>query len=226
MPRLGRKLEHVPLWVMNQLDGLVAAMIVRSMTGQDALYYILKDEAETLIEYWELNPDEVYGMYGDPEDPDVQARARERLEEGSFIAPGSYLGIMVPGREAPGQYGICKIKNVDPASDRRGTVNGFIYVAPQSMILHYALRFVDGKFRTLKFDDECVVVESFQSVVVALESAQVTSDIRSLCIDGVHWDDVIDAVLADIRGVSRGEARKRMASVVTEHRDKCLRVEV
>ncbi len=225
MPRLGVTFASIPAWARTQLEGLVAAMIVRRATGQDALYQILKDEADTLIEYYEVDPDEVYGMYGDPEDPAVRERARGIVEEGTFIR-GSYLGIRAPKRIEKGDYGICKIKNVDPTSSKHGTVNGFIYSNARRALLHYNLRIVDGQFRTLKFDDECAIVESFSDVVGALVQVEAASDIRSLCVESVDWDDVIDAILADIRGVSRGEARKRMAEVITEHRDRCFPGEV
>ncbi len=221
MPRLGVTFASIPAWARTQLEGLVAAMIVRRATGQDALYQILKDEADTLIEYYEVDPDEVYGMYGDPDDPTVRERAREIVEEGTFIQ-GSYLGIKAPSRPRTNGYGICKIKNVDPSSPKHGTVNGFIYFNVKRALLHYSLRIVGGEFRTLKFDDECAVVESFSDVVGALAQVETKSDIRSLCVESISWDDVIDAILADIRGVSRGEARKRMAEVITEHRDRCF----
>lgn len=221
MPRLGTTFANIPVWARTQLAGLVAAMIVRRATGQDALYQILKDEADTLIEYYEVDPDEVYGMYGDPEDPAVRERARGIVEEGTFIQ-GSYLGIKASSRPRTNGYGICKVKNVDPRSPKHGTVNGFIYSNAKRALLHYNLRIVAGQFRTLKFDDECAAVESFSDVVGALEQVETKSDIRSLCIESINWDDVIDAILADIRGVSRGEARKRMAEVITEHRDRCF----
>lgn len=74
-----RRLDDVPEWLQLSLTALVAVLWDRRRRGLVKEYRELKAEIDGLIKRFKLYPDQVYFMWGDPDDPEQRAAVDERI---------------------------------------------------------------------------------------------------------------------------------------------------
>lgn len=73
------KLEEAPEWVQLSVVALVGVLLDRRRRGLVKEYRELKAEIDRLIKKFKLDADEVYFVWGDPEDPAQRDAVEEKI---------------------------------------------------------------------------------------------------------------------------------------------------
>lgn len=80
---MGRKhaLGRIPSELKDDLAVMVASLLKLRREGDTSTYRALKRTVDLIIKNFKLDPDEVFFMYGDPDDPRVRDEVYARVEE-------------------------------------------------------------------------------------------------------------------------------------------------